>query len=114
VSISGWLFFDGGGWRDGGEVLGMLLLPLSGIGHDGLQVEVEVLGDPLSGFADFLAGVLFGYLVHRNPMSSSGVQTTGQEYPHAEMVFQRSEATGHCSSECNSMSEKNRLRQGMR
>lgn len=65
----------------------MFLLPLAGIGHDGLEVGVEMPGDALSGFADFLDGVLFGYLVHSNPMSSSGVQTTGQEYPHAEMVF---------------------------
>ena len=64
----------------------MFLFTLSGIGDNRLKVEMEFLGDFLSGLADLLDGVEVLDFVHI-PMSSSGVQTTGQVYPAALMAF---------------------------
>lgn len=64
----------------------MFLFAFSGIRNDGLEVEMEFFGNFLSGLADLLDGVEILDFVHI-PMSSSGVQTTGQVYPAELMAF---------------------------
>lgn len=69
-----------------GKSLGVVLLAHTGIGNNRLKVEMEFLGDFFAGVADLLDGVEVLDFVH-SPMSSSGVQTTGQVYPSALIAF---------------------------
>ena len=71
---------------DFGEAFGVFLFALAGIGNNRLEVEMEFLGDFFSGLADLLDWIEVLDFVHI-PMSSSGVQTTGQVYPAALMAF---------------------------